>query len=518
MRYQAPEKTIRGAGFAINENGGWAREDSSNSHVGGNLRDPRTGKMRPMRNEAEYWMSISSSWAVHTDANLEEWRARHQKDVDDGKIEQGFLDAEYAELKKHREAIRKARQRQGISDTNPAGQGVDAFRTDLPQRTAGSSPKPQPGFDGAVAPPVPQERIHKLPAPPVEPTSPRNPGGPITVTPGDRVDHPVTPKQGGVIPRVEGPDTSNPTMPGGGIRPQWEPRTIPLDPNAPRVEYPPDTPSVNSTEPAEPPPPVTPTDAIEGGETTSAAPTINPLVGEFQKFLGMSETSDTQFLMDFMKGQGFKYFGQDLDPSKTPWCAAFLSCVLKASGFNSPMTARARDFAKYGTEGTGEPGDIAVWENHVGIVTDEGKILGANQGNKVSILDKSVLDKNSKFIGYRKPSRGGAPTTGSRKPASATTAKRQSSGDGTEYGVQESVRPGHARNTLKQNRKHLQTPAELTQWSRVTPMAIEAVFQNPQSGLARALLNAHTGHVMASMFAQMGDQAAAEAIAVYNSV
>ena len=71
---------------------------------------------------------------------------------------------------------------------------------------------------------------------------------------------------------------------------------------------------------------------------------------------------------------------------------------------------------------------------------------------------------------------------------------------------------------LEEQAKTPTTSAELAQWQRNTPMAMQAVFANPNSGLAKALLAPHTGHVFASAFAKMGDAQAAEAIAAYNSV
>ena len=71
---------------------------------------------------------------------------------------------------------------------------------------------------------------------------------------------------------------------------------------------------------------------------------------------------------------------------------------------------------------------------------------------------------------------------------------------------------------LEEQSKTATTPAELAQWSRNNPKAMRAVFQNPTSMLAEALLSPHTGHILASVLAEMGDEAAAEAIAVYNSV
>ena len=104
-------QTRRGKGYAINEYGGHFEVKPRPGEIAhgvksGNLRDRRTGEMRPIRNNQEFWMGLSVPWALYSDANLEQWRSRHQKDVDDGHIEQSFLDAEYAHLKKWRETIK----------------------------------------------------------------------------------------------------------------------------------------------------------------------------------------------------------------------------------------------------------------------------------------------------------------------------------------------------------------------------------------------------------------------------
>ena len=71
---------------------------------------------------------------------------------------------------------------------------------------------------------------------------------------------------------------------------------------------------------------------------------------------------------------------------------------------------------------------------------------------------------------------------------------------------------------FEEQSKTATTPAELEQWGRNNPKAMQAVFQNPTSMLAEALLSPHTGHIIASVLAEMGDEAASEAIAIYNSV
>ena len=132
-------QSVRGDGYAINEYGGYAQPTKQPGEIApgvpsANIRDHRTGKMIPIENERQFWMGISQPWAVFTDNNLEEWRARHQKDVDGGFIDQSLLDSQYEEAKKKREYIRKQRAEQGISDTDPG------FRVDGTSIRSGTIP------------------------------------------------------------------------------------------------------------------------------------------------------------------------------------------------------------------------------------------------------------------------------------------------------------------------------------------------------------------------------------------
>lgn len=97
---------------------------------------------------------------------------------------------------------------------------------------------------------------------------------------------------------------------------------------------------------------------------------------------------------------------------EVPWCASFMCAALEESGLNSPKSARARDFEKYGTACKFNLGVIAVFwrvsptsgNGHVGIALRETDkvvtVLGGNQGDSVSIKDYS----KSQLLGYRWPS------------------------------------------------------------------------------------------------------------------
>ena len=84
----------------------------------------------------------------------------------------------------------------------------------------------------------------------------------------------------------------------------------------------------------------------------------------------------------------------DAGSDETPWCAAFVSWVLQASGLPSLRTARASDYLAYGVAvETPCYGAIAVVRGHrfahVGFVVQADArnvtLLGGNQGDAVSI-------------------------------------------------------------------------------------------------------------------------------------
>ena len=134
-----------------------------------------------------------------------------------------------------------------------------------------------------------------------------------------------------------------------------------------------------------------------------------PLVVSANRWVGKNEQKDKTALMKYFDAHGIEYNGKSFDPTKTPWCAAFLNAALMDAGYEPLATNSyaAREYINYGTEGTGEVGDIAVWQNHVGIVLsvagDKIRILGGNQKDGVTIIDKSELDKKTNFLGYRTP-------------------------------------------------------------------------------------------------------------------
>ena len=157
---------------------------------------------------------------------------------------------------------------------------------------------------------------------------------------------------------------------------------------------------------------------LTGGSAMSVAKT----------FLGKHEAQDAEALSSFFK----KSAGQDLDPNDTAWCAAFVNAALGASGQKGTGSLMARDFLKFGTE-TKEPseGDIVVlsrgdrngWQGHVGFYAGKSangniRILGGNQGNKVSVQEYSA----DRVLGFRKPPKSGSDLPGLSMPQVADDA------------------------------------------------------------------------------------------------
>jgi len=108
-------------------------------------------------------------------------------------------------------------------------------------------------------------------------------------------------------------------------------------------------------------------------------------------------------------------FDYEVDPARTPWCAAFANSILAKNGYDTTDSLLARSFLEYGVP-TKDPeeGDIVVlkrgkskWAGHVGFyvgqVERNGKtyiaVLGGNQSKSVQI---SYYD-SKRVLGYRKP-------------------------------------------------------------------------------------------------------------------
>lgn len=136
-----------------------------------------------------------------------------------------------------------------------------------------------------------------------------------------------------------------------------------------------------------------------------------------KKLLGLTEQGDAEAIGSFIK----KCAGISIDPRKTAWCAAFMNAALKAGGSEGSGSLMARSFLNVGTATNDpQPGDIVVMkrgdsptQGHVGFFmgfTADGKvkILGGNQGNKVSV---AAFDAGA-VLGYRQPPKAGGEIPG----------------------------------------------------------------------------------------------------------
>ena len=123
--------------------------------------------------------------------------------------------------------------------------------------------------------------------------------------------------------------------------------------------------------------------------------------------IGMNERDQKAALTEFLRNGG-----QNLDPTTTAWCAAFVNSAIKQAGGTGTNSLAARDFLKWG-EAVQDPqmGDIAVfsrgdpdgWQGHVGFfkgMNPDGtiRVLGGNQGDAVSIANYSP----DQLLGYRR--------------------------------------------------------------------------------------------------------------------
>lgn len=122
------------------------------------------------------------------------------------------------------------------------------------------------------------------------------------------------------------------------------------------------------------------------------------LYDEAKKYLGLNEKTNTRVIQNLT----------DVNPRRTPWCAAFINGILRNQGHTPNNSNVAYHFRKYGIGvTTPKEGDIVVFKNHVGIfvkfVKKNGKtyvaVLGGNQSNEVKIS----YFRESRVVAYRRP-------------------------------------------------------------------------------------------------------------------
>lgn len=125
----------------------------------------------------------------------------------------------------------------------------------------------------------------------------------------------------------------------------------------------------------------------ELGQHEVAGPKANPRILEYHKATTLKATSD-----------------------EVPWCSSFVCWVMQEAGFKTTRSAAARSWENWGISlkkpefgcvvvlkrGTGSQGHVGFY---VGEGSDHVKVLGGNQGDRVSIAN---LNK-SNVIAYRWP-------------------------------------------------------------------------------------------------------------------
>lgn len=152
-------------------------------------------------------------------------------------------------------------------------------------------------------------------------------------------------------------------------------------------------------------------DFASGTDQKSYAGTTSP-AAIARGFLGKNEKVDAKALSGFFAKSG----GQNLDPSVTAWCAAFVNAALGRAGHKGTGSLMARSFLNFGTPvKDAGAGDVVVLARgdrngpygHVGfvdgVVSKNGKqfvrVLGGNQSDNVSVQDYPMAD----VLGFRRP-------------------------------------------------------------------------------------------------------------------
>ncbi len=135
---------------------------------------------------------------------------------------------------------------------------------------------------------------------------------------------------------------------------------------------------------------------------------LQDFLTEANSMYGLQERKDRKALIKYLSAH--KMAG--LDPSTTPWCAAFVNAVVDACGLPGTGKWNARSFLKWGVSTDDVyPGTIVVLKRgnsttlgHVGFYvtqTQEGfiHVLGGNQGDMVC----EKVFPESQVLDYRIP-------------------------------------------------------------------------------------------------------------------
>ncbi len=135
--------------------------------------------------------------------------------------------------------------------------------------------------------------------------------------------------------------------------------------------------------------------------------TINEkLIATAEKFIGLQEKRDRKELEEA---------GLTVNPSTTPWCAAFVNMILTKNGIKGSGSNLARSFltAKGFTKvDVPIPGDIVVfkrgtqpWQGHVGFVdkvnAHDDSTIGVLGGNQSDSVNRTMYSTDG-VLGYRR--------------------------------------------------------------------------------------------------------------------
>lgn len=144
----------------------------------------------------------------------------------------------------------------------------------------------------------------------------------------------------------------------------------------------------------------------------SSSPKKN-IISEASKLEGLHARKDREAIKKYLKASTSSQ--EPVDPTKTPWCAAFANAVLRRTGFEGTESLMARSFLSWGQKTT-QPseGDVVVLKRgrssatgHVGFFSGYEwygdqlyvKVLGGNQNKSVNVAYFPV----NYVLGYRRP-------------------------------------------------------------------------------------------------------------------
>jgi len=145
----------------------------------------------------------------------------------------------------------------------------------------------------------------------------------------------------------------------------------------------------------------------------SSSPKKKNIISEASKLEGLHARKDREAIKKYLKASTSSQ--EPVDPTKTPWCAAFANAVLRRTGFEGTESLMARSFLSWGQKTT-QPseGDVVVLKRgrssatgHVGFFSGYEwygdqlyvKVLGGNQNKSVNVAYFPV----NYVLGYRRP-------------------------------------------------------------------------------------------------------------------